>query len=287
MFIPFIKMHGAGNDFVVIDNRKGDVPAGELDMQKLADRQFGIGCDQIVVLEGVSKKVSSSLTPDIFMRIINADGSEVGSCGNASRCVAWLVFTETENPTVTIETADGIITASVEDENRITIDMGEPRLDWQDIPLAQAMDTLHLPITEDELSDPVAVSMGNPHAVFFVQEPYNVNLAMLGPILERHPLFPERANISVARIESPHHISLRVWERGAGATLACGTAACATLVAAHRRGLTGRKALIDLPGGTLLIEWREGDNHVLMTGPAATSFVGTFESGMYAKCIIT
>jgi len=275
MFQPFVKMHGAGNDFVVIDNRNGGMPA--LDWKKLADRQFGIGCDQVVLLDASNKA-------DVQMRIINADGSEVGSCGNASRCAAWLLYTEredTSNNEVTIETLDGIITAHVENENRITVDMGAPNLEWESIPLAKKMDTLHLDLTQGELRDGVAVSMGNPHAVFFVKEPYQINLGVLGPSLEKNALFPKRANISVARIESSSHITLRVWERGAGLTLACGTAACATLVAAHRRGLTGRNALVDLPGGTLLIEWRESDNHVWMTGPVATSFVGTFESGTF------
>ena len=279
MLLQFIKMHGAGNDFVVIDNRRGELPIAALDMQKLADRQFGIGCDQIVILEPSAKA-------EVFMRIINADGSVVASCGNASRCVGWLLFSEHEDAsktTVAIETAAGIISAEVHEDNAITIDMGEPRLRWNEIPLAQEMDTLHLNISEGPLSDPVAVSMGNPHAVFFVPEPYDINLRQVGHALERNPLFPERANISVARIESKDQITLRVWERGAGETLACGTAACATLVAAHRRGLTGREATIDLPGGTLFIKWRESDNHVLMTGPVATSFVGTFDSGSYEK----
>jgi len=277
MFIPFIKMHGAGNDFVVIDNRKGDLPVAALDMSKIADRQFGVGCDQVIVLE-------KSQRADIFMRIYNADGSESGSCGNASRCVAWVVFAERENVNgVTIETISGIISSSVVDEDNVTIDMGEPRLKWDEIPLARDVDTLHLPIQENEFGDPVAVNMGNPHAVFFVAEPYNVNLAAVGSVLERHPLFPQRANIGIARVESKSHITLRVWERGAGATLACGTGACAALVAAHRRDLTGRKALVDLPGGSLLIQWRESDNHVLMTGPAATSFVGTFNDEAYRK----
>ena len=279
MFVPFIKMHGAGNDFVVIDNRKGQIPVATFDIKLIADRQFGIGCDQLVVLEPSSKA-------DVFMRLYNADGGEVGSCGNASRCIAWLIFAERNDATtgiISIETLDGVISAGVTDEKQIVIDMGQPRLNWQDIPLSEAADTLHLPISDGELNDPVGVSMGNPHAVFFVKEPYAVDLGLIGPNLERHPLFPKRANINVARIESQNHISLRVWERGAGATLACGTGACATLVAAHRRGLTGRKAAVDLPGGTLLIEWRESDNHVLMTGPVATTFVGTFNSESYMK----
>jgi diaminopimelate epimerase len=278
MLVPFIKMHGAGNDFVVLDNRKSTIVVAEINMQKIADRQFGIGCDQVAVLEA-SKKA------DVFMRIFNADGSQSASCGNASRCIGWLLFAERNDETdshVTIETTSAVIVVTVSDDQQITVDMGEPYLEWQNIPLAEPMDTLHLNITEGELSDPVAVSMGNPHAVFFVAEPYNINLPVLGSALEHHPLFPQRANIGVARIESKTHITLRVWERGAGATLACGTGACAALVAAHRRGLTRRKAMVDLPGGTLIIEWRESDNHVLMSGPAESSFVGTFNSESYA-----
>ena len=279
MHIQFIKMHGAGNDFAVIDNREGSIPIAVLDFQKLADRQFGIGCDQLVILEP-SEKAS------IFMRIINSDGSESGSCGNASRCIAWLVFAERpegdERP-ITIETIKGVINATVYDEDHISIDMGQPRLNWQAIPLAQETDTLNLSLSEGDLQGGVAVNMGNPHAVFFVDEPYNINLQQVGSALEHHPLFPERANIGVARIESRTHITLRVWERGTGATLACGTGACAALVAAHRSGLTDRKAVVELPGGVLLIEWRESDNHVIMTGPAATSFVGTFASETFRK----
>lgn len=261
--IPFLKMHGAGNDFVVLDARKEALPA--LDWRLLADRNFGIGCDQIVVLEP-SRKAA------VRMRIINADGSEVNSCGNASRCVGWLLAREGAKNPVTVETAAGIISAEVRGD-QVTVDMGPARLEWHEIPLAHEMDTLHPAIAEGELQNPVAVSMGNPHIVFFVPDAQKVPLAALGPKLERHALLPERANIGVAQIVSEHEIILRVWERGSGLTLACGTGACAALVAAHRRGLTGRKAQVRLPGGALTVEWRQ-DGHVLMTGPAALVFKG-------------
>ncbi len=265
-------MHGAGNDFVVIDNRKGGLPA--LDWGKLADRHFGIGCDQVVILQNSDKA-------DVLMRIFNADGGEVESCGNASRCVAWLIGKETGKP-VRIHTLAGVIEASIAKDAQVTINMGPPRLDWNEIPLSEPKDTLHLGIASDALKDPVGVNMGNPHMVFFVSDALAVPLATLGPALEHHPLFPERANVGVAQVDAKDKITLHVWERGAGLTLACGTGACAALVAAHRRNLTGRKATVQLPGGVLFIEWRESDNAVLMTGPAAVSFKGEFDPDGFA-----
>ncbi len=266
--LSFLKMHGCGNDFVVFDAREKALPA--LNWKKIADRHFGIGCDQVVILEKSSKA-------DVFMRIYNADGSQVASCGNASRCVGWLMGKKT----ATIETLAGIIEAQVEGET-VTIDMGAPRLEWNEIPLAKLCDTLHVPAEEGPLRDAVAVSMGNPHVVFFVDDANAIALEKIGPVLEHHPLFPERVNVNVAQVVAKNKIRLRVWERGAGLTLACGTGACATLVAAHRRGLAERKAEIELPGGTLAIEWREETNHVLMTGPVAMSFKGELNPESYA-----
>jgi diaminopimelate epimerase len=268
--IAFVKMNGTGNDFVVLDNRKGGLPP--LNWRKIADRHFGIGCDQIVVLE-------PSSAADIFMRIFNADGSESGACGNASHCVAWLVDGEraVASRTVQIQTMENILSAEVQG-NQVTLDMGAPKLEWQDIPLARKQDTFHLPITSGALKDPVAVNMGNPHLVFFVKDGSRVPLPELGPQLENHQLFPQKTNVEIAQIVSNNTIRLRVWERGTGLTLACGTGACATLVAAHRRGLTGRKASIHLPGGVLSVEWRKSDDHVLMTGAVETSFTGVFDA---------
>lgn len=274
--IPFIKMNGAGNDFVVIDNRSAVLPP--LNWNKIADRNFGIGCDQIVILEKSQKA-------DIYMRIINADGSEVSACGNATRCVALLVAEEKPSGsgliTASIETKAGIMTAEITDTSSITINMGIPGLGWQNIPLAKEADTLHLPVSLKELSDPVAVSMGNPHMVFFTTAIDSIKLDELGIILERHDLFPQRTNVEVAHIVSENEIDLRVWERGTGLTLACGTGACATLVAASLRGLTGRKAKVNLPGDSLGIHWRESDNNVLMTGSAAVNYTGSFDPGNY------
>lgn len=268
--IPFLKMQGLGNDFVVLDARKTALPV--LDWRLLADRQFGVGCDQVIVLE-------PSTAADVRMRIFNADGSEVASCGNASRCVGWLVAQERKTSQVRIETKAGVIFAEVAGD-QVTVDMGKPRLNWQEIPLSKDVDTLHLPLKLEMLADPVGVSMGNPHAVFFVPDANAVNLARLGPVLEHDALFPQRANIGVAQIIDRSTILLRVWERGAGLTLACGTGACAALVAAARRGLSERKATIELPGGSLAIHWNEND-HVLMAGGVATSFEGTFDPTYY------
>lgn len=267
--IPFIKMHGCGNDFVILDARTNTLP--EIDIARIAHRQFGIGCDQVIILE------KATANADVRMRIINADGSEVESCGNASRCVGWLVAQEKKSgEAVVIETQGGVVVAVVKGHS-VTVDMGAPRLEWQEIPLSHPVDTLHLPVSEGVLRDGVGVSMGNPHAVFFVPDATAVPLETLGGKLEHNSLFPARANIGVADIKGRDHIRLRVWERGAGLTLACGTGACAALVAAHRRELADRKASVKLPGGTLIIELRESDNHVLMTGEVAVSFKGEFE----------
>lgn len=271
--IPFLKMHGCGNDFVVLDARKDALPL--LNWKKLADRHFGIGCDQVVVLE-------PSSAADVLMRIINADGSESGACGNASRCVAWLLGQERgakDEALVSIETLSGVIHAWLHGQ-QVTIDMGKPMLDWVDIPLSHEVDTLHLPVSQGVLHDGVGVSMGNPHAVFFVQDTYNVPLEELGTIIENNKLFPERANVGAAQVVDSSHIRLRVWERGSGLTLACGTGACAALVAASRRGLTGRRARVELSGGMLDIDWRD-DGHVYMTGDAVLVFNGQLDPAAF------
>ncbi|MBL27292.1 MAG: diaminopimelate epimerase [Rhodospirillaceae bacterium] len=265
---PFMKMHGLGNDFVVLDDRTRPVDLNEERVRALADRHTGVGCDQLIVLE-------PSDDADVFMRIYNADGGEVGACGNAARCVGWVVLHEGGQDSAVIETASGPLSATVAGPGRIRIDMGPPRYDWRDIPLAEERDTLHLGLESGPLTDPVGVSMGNPHAVFFVDDVTRIDIAALGPGLEHHPLFPERANIGVAEVQAPDRIRLRVWERGAGLTRACGTGACAALVAASRRGLTGRSAEIVIDGGSLSIEWEaDEDGHVYMTGPVAVSFMG-------------
>jgi diaminopimelate epimerase len=270
----FIKMHGLGNDFVVLDRRAGGKKLDGGLARAVADRHVGVGCDQVIVIEPSETGVA-----DAAMRIFNADGSEVGACGNATRCVAALLFREHGTDHVTIETAAGLLDAAAAPGGLITVDMGPARTGWQDIPVAEKLDTLHMGIAEGPLSDPVGVNMGNPHAVFFVDDVAKIPLDKVGPKLERHRLFPERANIGVAQVISPTRLRLRVWERGTGITLACGTGACAAAVAAHRRHLAGRKVEVQVDGGTLLVEWAE-DGHVLMTGPAATSFTGDLDPAL-------
>lgn len=271
-FFPFIKMHGAGNDFVIFDARKHPIPFTPEAVARVADRHFGVGCDQLIVIK-------PSSNADAFMVIYNADGSESGTCGNATRCVASLLTEQLKKNTVTLETVAGLLQAEATGNGQVTVDMGVARLGWQDIPLAKELNTLHLGIGREVLQDPVGVSMGNPHAVFFVPNVDNVDLARLGPLLEHDPLFPAKANIGVAQILSRSEIKLRVWERGSGETLACGSGACAAGVAANRRNLTDNKVAVHLPGGTLQIEWKE-DGRVLMTGPVATSFTGVVDASL-------
>ena len=266
--ISFIKMHGLGNDFVVVDARGGDVALDSARVRAIAERRLGVGCDQLLEI-----CPPRSAKADAFMRIWNADGGEVEACGNGERCVAAFLMTESGESEVAIETVAGLLNAEADGDGRVAVDMGEARTLWDEIPLASEMDTLELDLSLGRLSAPVAVNIGNPHAVFFVDAAEEVDLASLGPELEAHALFPERANIGVAEVVDDGHIRLRVWERGVGLTNACGTGACAALVAAARRGLTARSATVTLDGGPLEIDWLE-DNHVRMTGPVATSFMG-------------
>lgn len=269
MRVPFTKMHGLGNDFVVLDARDGAVPAITTTLAAaLADRQTGIGCDQLILLE-------PSTSADFRMRIFNRDGSEVEACGNASRAVALLHGTAAR-----VETSGGLIEVTPCDGGA-RVDMGTPRFEWDAIPLAYAMDTLIMPVAWDGLESPAAVNVGNPHVVFFVADSDRVPLGELGPLIETDPLFPQRVNVNVASLTGPDAIKLHVWERGAGLTRACGTGACATAIAAMRRGLTARTAAVTLPGGTLIIEWNAQDR-IIMTGPATESFRGSFEWSDYA-----
>ena len=272
MNVNFLKMHGCGNDFVVFDERPGALGLTPSRAAAIADRRTGVGCDQFIVIEPPPPGSNA----DAFMRIRNPDGSEAGACGNATRCVAHLLGAETGRRDLVIQTISGTLPATILADGRVTVDMGPVRLEWQDIPLAHAMDTLRLDLREGPVSNPAAASMGNPHATFFVPDVDTLAVETLGPILEHAALFPERANIGFATILSPDRIRLRVWERGAGLTRACGSGACATLVNAARRNLTGRRATIVADGGLLEIEWRE-DGHVLMTGPVATAFHGTID----------
>lgn len=266
--VSFTKMHGLGNDFVIIDNREQQLEISNLATCAIANRHTGIGCDQLIILE--KPKDSQA---DVFMRIFNSNGSEAGACGNAARCVASIIMAENKKDQAMIETLAGLLDAHPAEGGLISVDMGHVKFDWRDIPLSKAIDTLHLGIGSGPLQDPVGVNIGNPHAVFFVDNADAVDLPLHCSVLERHRLFPEHANINVATIKDTNEIRLRVWERGVGETLACGSGACATLVSASRRSLCGKNALVLLNGGTLHIEWLE-DNHVMMTGPVATSFSG-------------
>jgi diaminopimelate epimerase len=260
----FIKMHGCGNDFVIFDERGRPLCMTAKRVAALADRHVGIGCDQLIVVQPCTENA------DAFMRIYNPDGSEAGACGNATRCVADLLMRERERRTVVIRTISGDLPAVRRDDGLIEVDMGPARLDWDEIPLARRMDTLWLELP----GTPAAASMGNPHVTFFVDDVSLDAATATGPSVECDKLFPQRTNVGFAQVIDAGTIRLRVWERGAGLTLACGSGACATLVNANRRGLTHRKANIILDGGTLEIEWRS-DNHVLMAGPIATAFTGT------------
>jgi diaminopimelate epimerase len=268
--IAFRKMHGLGNDFVVVDLRVQPAAIGAAAARILADRRTGVGCDQLILLEPAKDPAAQA-----FMRIRNPDGSEAEACGNGTRCVAALLAAETGSRHIRIETAAGLLEAEGAPDGLFSVDMGVPRTEWRDIPLARPMDTLRVDLVHGPLAEPVCTNMGNPHATFFVADAEAIDLATLGPELEHDRLFPGRANIGVASVRDPETIRLRVWERGAGLTPACGSGACAALVAASRRGLTGRKAALWLDGGRLDIAWRE-DGHVIMTGPAALSFEGSF-----------
>jgi diaminopimelate epimerase len=251
----FHKMHGLGNDFVILDARAGAVAMDAARARAIADRRTGVGCDQVILLE-------PSDIADLKMRIWNSDGGEVESCGNATRCVVLL-----EGRPVTIETAGGLLSGDGDG-----VDMGAPRFGWDEIPLAYAMDTAAMPVGWEELQEPFAVNVGNPHVVFFVADADKVDLIRLGPVVEHDPLFPERVNVNIASFEDDA-IRLNVWERGAGQTQACGTGACATAVAAIKQRLVESPVEIRLPGGTLMIDWQPGGT-IRMSGPAAHVFSG-------------
>jgi diaminopimelate epimerase len=272
MMTEFAKMHGAGNDFVVLDAREAAPKLTPSLIRALADRRTGIGCDQLIVLEPPQTPPA-----DVFMRIYNPDGSPAGACGNATRCVAEALGSQSGRMHLVVQTVSGLLPAERLGGGRVRVDMGAPAFGWHEIPLAEPCDTLHLPLP----GDPASVSMGNPHATLFTDNLGETVVSELGPKLERAALFPNRANIGFARVESANRITLRVWERGAGLTRACGSGACAALVNAVRRGLTGREATLVLDGGTLEIAWREADLHVLMTGPTSTAFQGTADLSTY------
>jgi diaminopimelate epimerase len=275
---PFVKMNGIGNDIVVLDLRPDSVPVTEADARAIA-RKDAVPFDQLMVLYPPCAPGTEA-----YVRIYNSDGSEAQACGNGMRCVVSRDVKATGRREFIYETRAGLIPAHYENEDKITVDMGKPRFGWRDIPLAEEFrDTRAIelqigPIDAPVLHSPSVVSMGNPHAVFWVDDPYAYELTKFGPLLENHPIFPERANISLAAVKDREHIVMRTWERGAGLTKACGSAACAVAVSAARTKRTGRKVHLSLPGGDLDIEWRESDDHVLMTGPAAFEFEGVLDA---------
>lgn len=278
---PFLKMHGLGNDFVVLDARATPLDLTPARRRAIADRRLGVGCDQLIVLEPPTDSDA-----DVFMRIYNPDGSEAGACGNATRCVASVVMDEHKTDQVTVQTISGLLESQKTGKGSnglpvISVDMGLARLDWREIPVATACDTNHMPVGLGPLQDPVGTSMGNPHATFFVDDLDAIAITELGPKLEHDRFFPERANIGIAQVIGENRLRLRVWERGAGLTLACGSGACAAGVAAARRGLTGRAVDVVMEHGTLGIEWLR-DGHVMMTGGIAVAYTGELSPGLLA-----
>ncbi len=267
--LPFIKMHGLGNDFVIVDAREGEILLDADRIRTISNRRLGVGCDQVLELR---KPLKSSA--EVFMRIWNADGGQAEACGNGARCVAAMVMSESGDSETIIETVAGLLKAEAAGTGKVKVYMGKARTNWNEIPLSREMDTLSLDLAAGVLKNPVAVNVGNPHAVFFVNNIETVDIEELGPGLEADPLFPNRANIGIAEIQGQNSIRLRVWERGVGLTNACGSGACASVVAAVRRTLiTGRSATVVLDGGALEVDWLD-DGQVCMTGPVSTSFMG-------------
>jgi diaminopimelate epimerase len=283
----YLKMNGLGNEIVVLDLRDTQLAVQAWEARAIA-AAARTRFDQLMVIHDPERAGA-----DARLAIYNADGSASAACGNGTRCVAWAmmddpVMARPHGDTLVLDTDAGRLIASRVGEREFTVDMGEPRLRWDEIPLAEPFqDTRRIelqigPIDAPVLHSPSVVSMGNPHAIFWVEDPDAYDLAKVGPLLENHPIFPDRANISLAHVVAPDHVVLRVWERGAGLTRACGSAACAALVAAVRKRLTERRATVTLPGGDLIIEWRESDNHVLMTGPVELEYDGLLAPDLFA-----
>ena len=267
--IGFMKMHGAGNDFVIIDSRGRDAVVTAAMARALGDRHRGVGFDQLA-------EIRSSQVADFALDFWNSDGSRAGACGNATRCVCDFVMRGTGRDAVTLTTARGKLRAVRGADGRVSVNMGQPQRDWALVPLAREVDLMHLPLP----GDPVALGMGNPHCIYFVPDAEAIDLRAVGPALEHDPLYPERTNVEFASLIGPDHLRMRVWERGAGVTLACGSGTCATAVAAHLRGLTGRRVVVDVDGGVLEVDWRE--DGVWLTGPVAHVFDGVLTPAFLA-----
>jgi diaminopimelate epimerase len=279
--IAFRKMNGLGNDFVVIDARERPISISDAQAKAIADRKTGIGCDQVIVME------NSSLA-DVKMRIWNAEGGEVESCGNASRCIADIVMNEKGEDSATIYTKGGFLVGRRVGHLQVSIDMGKPKFSWDQIPLSEKFaDTRHIelqvgPIDAPLMHSPSVVNVGNPHCIFWVKDLDVVNLGRVGPMLENHPLFPERANIEMAKVVARDHVVVNVWERGAGLTKACGTAACAVMAAGFRIKIIDRAARVTLPGGDLMMMINEETEHVIMTGPLEYDYESVIPEGLLA-----
>lgn len=277
--IPFRKMNGLGNDFVVLDARVRPLAISEMQAKAIADRKTGIGCDQLIVMENSSRA-------DVRMRIWNAEGGEVESCGNASRCIADIVMVEKGTSSVTIDTMGGMLMARQAGKHLVTIDQGKPRFDWKDIPLSESFpDTRHIelqvgPIDAPLIHSPSVVNVGNPHCIFWVNDLDVVDLAKVGPMIENHPLFPQRTNVELAKVVTRDHIVLKVWERGTGLTKACGTAACAVMAAGYRLKMIEAECRVTLPGGDLFMAINPDNGHVLMTGPLEYEYEAMLPVGL-------
>ena len=263
---PFIKMHGLGNDFVILDSRKNSFVLNKESLKLISNRRLGIGCDQII-------EMTESKKADIYMKIYNSDGSEAEACGNATRCVAGLLFASEPKKEVLIETIAGLVKAESEENGLIKVDMGEPKFFWKDIPLIKDLKIINF--DDFSLKNGLAINIGNPHIVFFVDDLKSIDIEKIGPIIENDSLFPEKVNLEICEVINKNKIKIKVWERGAGVTLACGSGACASLIASHKLGLTEHEAEVVLSGGSLNIKWNIAtDNHIIMSGPIAVSFLG-------------
>ncbi len=263
---PFIKMHGLGNDFVVLDSTKNQYNINKASIQLISNRRFGVGCDQVIEMRHSNKE-------DIYIKIYNADGTEAEACGNAARCIAGLLFASSPKKEVSIETVAGVLKAESEENGLIKVDMGKPKFFWKDIPLSMNINKINF--EELTLKNGLAINIGNPHIVFFVKDLDAVDINRIGPLIENNSLFPEKVNVEICQLENRKKIKVLVWERGAGNTLACGSGACAALVAAYKNSLSEPQAEIVLDGGSLNITWNIGsDEHVIMSGPIAVSFLG-------------
>ena len=268
---PFIKMHGLRNDFIVVDGRTQPYRPSIEEIVRICDRREGVGGDELLIIDPPR---AGSADAAAFVRIFNPDGREVEACGNASRCVGWLLLQESQRDEVLIDTLGGRLGCRRAGAKQVAVEMGKLQTDWQDIPLAREMDTLHLEIGAGPLQDPVGMNIGNPHAVFFVDDLASVDLTIWGPQLQKHPLFPQEANIGAAQLIDSKTLKLSVWERPGALTTACGTGACVAVAAAHRRGLTDvTRMTVIMPAGSVEIELR-GDDSVVMTGPVETCFAG-------------